>query len=56
MKSQSLHNSTKKGFMISFAVMLGPFMKYHSPPCFLSCNITINADTNLPPIGDIIIE
>ena len=32
MKSQSLHNSTKKGFMIFFTVMLRPFMKYHSDP------------------------
>ena len=34
--------SSQKGLMISFTVMLQPFMKYHSllPPCFLSCIIT----------------
>ena len=34
MKSQSLHNSTKKGFIIFFILTLRPFMKYHSPPLF----------------------
>ena len=56
MKSRSLHNSTKKGFMISFTVTLGPFMKYHSPLCFPSRNIKKNTDTHPPPIRDVIIE
>ena len=56
MKSRSLHNRTKKGFMIFFTVTLQPFMKYHSPPCFPSLNITKNAETHPPYMCDVIIE
>ena len=58
MKSRSLHNSTKKGFMNFFTVTLRPFMKYHSPPppSFLSCNVMKNAETHSPPMRDVIIE
>ena len=56
MKSRSLHNSTKKGFMISFTVTLGPFMKYHSPSYFPSRNITKITDTHPPSMRDVIIE
>ena len=42
--------------MIFFTVMLRPFIKYHSPPCFPSRNITKNADTHSPPMRDVIIE
>ena len=45
MKSRSLHNSTKKGFLIFLTVSWRPFMKYHSPLSFPSLNITKNADT-----------
>ena len=45
----------KKGF-IFFTVTLGPFMKYHSPPCFPSQNITKNAKTHPPTMRDVIIE
>ena len=45
MKSRSLHNSTKKGFM---TVTRQPFMTYHSPPSFPSHNITKNAETHTP--------
>ena len=54
MKSWSLHNSTKKGFMIFLTVTRQPFMKYHSPPSFSSRNITKNAETHPPPILDVI--
>ena len=40
MKSRSCHNSTKKGFMTFFTVMLWSLIKYHSPPCFPSRSIT----------------
>ena len=43
----------KKGF---FIVKLRPFMKYHSPPCFSSRNITKNAETRPPPMSGVIIE
>ena len=56
MKSWSLHNSTKKGFLISFTVTLRPLMKYYSPPCFPSRNITKSAETHPPSICDAIIE
>ena len=57
MKSRCHHNSTKKGFMIFFAVTLRPFIKYHSSrPCFPSRNITKNAETHPPPMRDVIIE
>ena len=56
MKSRSLHNITRKGFMISFTVALGLFMKYHSPPCFPSRSITENAETHPTPMRDVIIE
>ena len=42
--------------MIFFTVTLWPFIKYHSPPCFPSRNITKNADTHSPPMRDVIIE
>ena len=32
MKSQSRHNSTKKGLINFFTVTLRPFIKYHSAP------------------------
>ena len=53
MKSRSLHNSTKKGFMIFLTVTRQPFMKYHSPRSFPSRNITKNAETH-PPMRDVI--
>ena len=31
-------------------------MKYHSPPCFPSRNITKSAETHPPPMRDLIIE
>ena len=56
MKSLSLHNSTKKGFIFFFTVTLRPFMKHHSPPLFTSRNIRKNAETNPAPMRDVIIE
>ena len=56
MKSRSLHNSTKKGFLIFLTVTWQPFMKYHLSPSFSSRNITKNAETNPPPMRDVIIE
>ena len=56
MKSRSRHNTTKKGFMIFFTVTLLPFIKYHSPPCFPSYNITKSTETHPAPMHDIIIE
>ena len=56
MKSRSLQNSTKKGFMIFFTVTLSPFMKYHSPPLFPSRNITKNVETHPPPMRNVTIE
>ena len=56
MKSWSLHNSTKKGFLIFFTITWQPFMKYHSLPSFPSRNITKNAETHPPPMRDVIIE
>ena len=59
MKSRSLHNSTKKGFMIFFTVTLRPFIKCHSPPppspppCFPSRNITKKAKTHPHPRRDV---
>ena len=56
MKFRSRHNSTKKGFMISFlTVTLRPLIKYHAPHCFPSRNITKNAETHPPPMRDVII-
>ena len=48
MKSRSLHNGTKKRFLMFSTVTWRPFMKYHSPPCFPSRNITRNAETKPP--------
>ena len=56
MKSQSHHDSTKKGFMIFFTVALQSFIKYYSPPCFPSRNITKNAETHPPTMRSVIIE
>ena len=56
MKSRSLHNSTKKCFLIFLTVTWQPFLKYHSPPSFPSRNITKNAVTHASPMRDIIIE
>ena len=56
MKSRYLHNSVKKGFMIFFTVTLWHFMKFQSPPCFLSHNTTSNAETHPAPLSDGIIE
>ena len=55
MKSRSLHDNTKKGFLNFLTVTWQPFMKYHSPPSFSSRNITKN-ETNPPPMRDVIIE
>ena len=46
----------KKGFIIFFTVMLQPFIKYHSPSCFLSRNITKNTETLSIPMREVIIE
>ena len=46
----------KKGFIIFFTVMLRPFMKYHSPSCFPSRNITKNTETLSIPMREVIIE
>ena len=56
MKPRSLHNSTKKGFLIFLTEKWQPFIKYHSPPSFPSRNITKTAETNPPPMRDVIIE
>ena len=56
MKSRSRHNNIKKGFMIFFTMTLRPFIKYHSPACFPSRNITKNAATHPPSLRDVIIE
>ena len=56
MKSRSLHNSTKNGFLIFSIVTWQPFMKHHSPLCFPSCNIMKNAETHPPTICDVIIK
>ena len=56
MKSRSRHNCKEKGFMIFFIATLQPFIKYHSPPCFPSRNITKNAETHPPPMRDLIVE
>ena len=56
MKSRSLHDNTKKSFLNFLTVTWQPFMKYHSPPSFLSSNITKNAETHSPPMRDVIIE
>ena len=50
------HNSIKKDFIIFFTVMLQPFIKYCSPPCFSSRNITKNGETYPPFMRDVIIE
>ena len=42
--------------MTFFTVTLRPFIKYHSPLCFQSRNITKNAETDSPLIRDVIIE
>ena len=46
----------KNGFLIFLTVTWQPSMKYHSPPSFLSRNITKNAETHPPPMRDVIIE
>ena len=52
MKSPSLRNNAKKGFMT-----LQPFIMYQpSAPCFPSRNITKNAKAHPAPIRDEIIE
>ena len=57
MKPRPLHNSTKTIlYDFFFTVTLHSFMKYHSPPCFPSRNITKNAETHPHPMGDVIIE
>ena len=56
MKSRSLHNSIKNGFMIFFTVTQQSFMKYHLPPCFQSRNFTKNNETHPPTMRDVIIE
>ena len=42
--------------MIFFTMALRPFMKYHSPPCFPSYNVTKNAETHPLPVRDVIVE
>ena len=42
--------------MTFFTVTLRPFIKYHSPLCFQSRNITKNAETDSPLMRDVIIE
>ena len=56
MKLWSLHNSTKKGFLIFLTVTWRSFMNYCSPPCFPSSNIMENAGTHPFPMRDVIIE
>ena len=56
MKPRSLHNSTKKDFLIFLTETWQPFIKYHSPLSFPSRNITKTAETNPPPMRDVIIE
>ena len=46
----------KKKLYDIFTVTLRPFIKYHSPPCFPSRNITKNAETHPPLMRDVIIE
>ena len=53
--SRSLHNSTKKDFMIFFTEMLRSCSTTH-PPCFTLRNITKNTETHSPPMCDVIIE
>ena len=58
MKTRSLHNSTKIGFMIfSYRDVTG----FHEvpltpPPCFPLRNITKNAEIHPSPMRDVIIE
>ena len=54
MKSWSLHNSTKKGFMIFLRYGLSWSTTHF--PCFPSRNITKNVETHPPLMRDVIIE
>ena len=56
MKSRSLHNSTKKGFMIFFYRDVTFFHEVPLTPCFPSRNITNNAETHQHTMCDVIIE
>ena len=55
-KSRSLHNSTKKGFMICFYRDVMVFHEVPFTPCFPSRDITKNAEIYPPPMRDLIIE
>ena len=58
MKSRSLHNGTKKGFMIRFYRDVTAFHEapLTPPPYFPSHSITKNAETHLPPMRDVLIK
>ena len=57
MKSRSLHNSTKKGFIIFFYRDVTAFHEIPlTPRCFSSRNIMKNAGTHPPHMHDVIIE
>ena len=56
MKSQSLHNSTKNGFMIVYSDVTAFHEVPLPPPCFPSRNIMKNAGTYLPTTRDVIPE
>ena len=56
MKSLSLHNSTKKGFIVFF---YRDFTAFHEAPLtslVYTRNIRKNAETNPAPMRDVIIE
>ena len=52
----SLFTIVQKKALWLFYRDLRPFMKYHSPLCFRSRNITKNTETHSSPIRDVIIE
>ena len=56
MKSRSRHNSTKKALWFRLLWRYGLLSSITHPTCFPSRNITKNADTNPPPMRDVIIE
>ena len=57
MKSRSLHNSTKKGFVVFFYRDVTAFPEVPlTPPCLPLRNITKNGETHPPPMRDAIIE
>ena len=57
MKSRSLPNSTKKGFMIVFYFDVTAFHEVPlAPPGFPSRNFTKNAETHPLPMRDVIIK